>query len=136
MKGELETGDLRIIFDRRPTNVVVLDMDSGVSPIYGEQECTSSRANRHLQIDRDQPLYQQRYRIENMFGRLIKNWRHIHTRYDRCAHTFMSSPPSPSPSPRPPSSGYNPMSPEPGSGHIKHNVAMLGCAIVSTWAFS
>lgn len=27
-------------------------------------------------------------KIENMFGRL-KDWRRIHTRYDRCAHTFM-----------------------------------------------
>jgi len=25
-----------------------------------------------------------------MFGRL-KDWRRIHTRYDRCAHTFMSA---------------------------------------------
>jgi hypothetical protein len=29
-------------------------------------------------------------RIENMFGK-IKDWRRIHTRYDRCAHTFMSA---------------------------------------------
>ena len=28
--------------------------------------------------------------IENMFGK-IKDWRRIHTRYDRCAHTFMSA---------------------------------------------
>jgi len=34
-------------------------------------------------------LYRQRHKIENMFGRL-KDWRRIHTRYDRCAHTFMS----------------------------------------------
>ena len=29
-------------------------------------------------------------KIEIMFGR-IKDWRRIHTRYDRCAHTFMSA---------------------------------------------
>lgn len=29
-------------------------------------------------------------RVEIMFGRL-KDWRRIHTRYDRCAHTFMSA---------------------------------------------
>ena len=29
-------------------------------------------------------------RIENMFGRL-KDWRRIHTRYDRCAHTYFSA---------------------------------------------
>jgi transposase len=30
----------------------------------------------------------QRHKIENMFGK-IKDWRRIHTRYDRCARTFM-----------------------------------------------
>ncbi|MBA3446837.1 MAG: transposase, partial [Pseudaminobacter sp.] len=35
-------------------------------------------------------LYRRRHKIENMFGRL-KDWRRIHTRYDRCAHTFMSA---------------------------------------------
>jgi transposase len=29
-----------------------------------------------------------RHKIENMFSRL-KDWCRIHTRYDRCAHTFM-----------------------------------------------
>lgn len=28
--------------------------------------------------------------IENMFGKL-KDWRRITTRYDQCAHTFMSA---------------------------------------------
>ena len=31
-----------------------------------------------------------RSKIEIMFGRL-KDWRRIATRYDRCAHTFMSA---------------------------------------------
>ena len=30
------------------------------------------------------------HRTENMFGRL-KDWRRIHTRYDRCAHTVFSA---------------------------------------------
>jgi transposase len=38
---------------------------------------------------RQSPL-PQRHKIENMSGRL-KDWRRIHTRYDRCAHTFMSA---------------------------------------------
>jgi hypothetical protein len=38
----------------------------------------------------DQTLYRQRHKIENMFGKL-KDWRRIHTRYDRCAHTFFSA---------------------------------------------
>jgi transposase len=41
-------------------------------------------------IEHDRELYRQRHKIENMFGRL-KDWRHIHTRYDRCAHTFGSA---------------------------------------------
>ena len=38
----------------------------------------------------DRALYRQRHRIENMFGKL-KDWRRVHTRYDRCAHTFVSA---------------------------------------------
>jgi transposase len=41
-------------------------------------------------IPYDAELYKQRNRIERMFGRL-KDWRRIATRYDRCAHTFMSA---------------------------------------------
>src|SRR5665647_1852308 len=52
--------------------------------------CIPSKSNRKIQIDHDRVLYRQRHKIENMFGRL-KDWRRIHTRYDRCAHTFMSA---------------------------------------------
>ena len=52
--------------------------------------CIPSKANRKVQIPHDKVLYRPRHRIENMFGRL-KDWRRIHTRYDRCAHTFMSA---------------------------------------------
>ena len=52
--------------------------------------CIPSKANRKVQIPHDATLYRQRHKIENMFGRL-KDWRRIHTRYDRCAHTFMSA---------------------------------------------
>ena len=45
-----------------------------------------SKSNRKIQIEHDR----ERHEIENMFGRL-KDWRRIHTRYDRCAHTFMSA---------------------------------------------
>ena len=41
-------------------------------------------------IPHDAILYKQRHKIENMFGRL-KDWRRIHTRYDRCAHTYFSA---------------------------------------------
>ena len=47
--------------------------------------CIPSKANRKVAIPLDAVLYKQRHKIENMFGRL-KDWRRIHTRYDRCAH--------------------------------------------------
>ena len=52
--------------------------------------CIPSKANRKAPIPHDQTLYRQRHKIENMFGK-IKDWRRVHTRYDRCAHTFMSA---------------------------------------------
>jgi transposase len=56
----------------------------------GITACIPSRSNRKKPIEHDRVLYRQRHKIENMFGRL-KDWRRIHTRYDRCAHTFMSA---------------------------------------------
>ena len=52
--------------------------------------CIPSKSNRKIQIPHDRGLYRKRHKIENMFGKL-KDWRRIHTRYDRCAHTFMSA---------------------------------------------
>ena len=56
----------------------------------GITACIPSKSNRKKPIEHDRVLYLQRHKIENMFGR-IKDWRRIHTRYDRCAHTFMST---------------------------------------------
>jgi transposase len=56
----------------------------------GIAPCIPSKRNRKLPIPHDPVLYRQRHRIENMFGKL-KDWRRIHTRYDRCAHTFFSA---------------------------------------------
>jgi transposase len=58
--------------------------DRGITP------CIPSKSNRKVQIPHDRDLYRNRHKIENMFGKL-KDWRRIHTRYDRCAHTFMSA---------------------------------------------
>ena len=52
--------------------------------------CIPGRANRKAPIPYNADLYKQRNRIERMFGR-PKDWRRIATRYDRCAHTFMSA---------------------------------------------
>ncbi len=51
---------------------------------------TPSKSNRKIQIPHDRALYRKRHKIENMFGKL-KDWRRIHTRYDRCAHAFLSA---------------------------------------------
>ena len=56
----------------------------------GITACIPSKANRKIHIPHDRVLYRQRHKIENMFGKL-KDWRRIHTRYDRCAHTFFSA---------------------------------------------
>ena len=56
----------------------------------GIAACIPSKTNRKIQLEYDKALYRQRHKIENMFGRL-KDWRRVHTRYDRCAHTFMST---------------------------------------------
>ena len=56
----------------------------------GIAPCIPSKANRRTPIPHDRVLYRQRHKIENMFAKL-KDWRRIHTRYDRCAHTFFSA---------------------------------------------
>ena len=59
-------------------------IERGITP------CIPPRSNRKVQIEYDKQLYRQRHKIENVFGR-IKDWRRVATRYDRCAHTFMSA---------------------------------------------
>jgi len=52
--------------------------------------CIPSKANRKVQIPHAAVLYRRRHKIENKFGRL-KDCRRVHTRYNRCSHTFMSA---------------------------------------------
>jgi transposase len=59
-------------------------IERGITP------CIPPRSNRKVQYDYDKTLYKQRHKIENVFAR-IKDWRRVATRYDRCAHTFMSA---------------------------------------------
>ncbi len=63
----------------------------------GIAACIPSKANRKTAIPHDTVLYKQRHRIETMFGRL-KDWRRIHTRYDRCATPTSRQSASPQPS--------------------------------------
>jgi transposase len=52
--------------------------------------CIPPRSNRKAPSTYSKTLYKRRHKIENMFAKL-KDWRRIATRYDRCAHTFMSA---------------------------------------------
>ena len=56
----------------------------------GIAACIPSQSNRKAPIPHHPTLYRRRRKIEDMFGRL-KDWRRVHTRYDRCAHTFMAA---------------------------------------------
>ena len=49
-----------------------------------------AKANCKVQYHYDKAVYKKRHLVENLFAK-IKDWRRIHTRYDRCAHTFMSA---------------------------------------------
>jgi transposase len=53
----------------------------------GTAACIPSKRNRKVAIPHDAALYRQRHKVEIMFGRL-KDWRCIHTRYDRCAQVL------------------------------------------------
>ena len=52
--------------------------------------CIPSRRNRNKPIPYGKRLYRMRHKVENLFARL-KDWRRIATRYDRCAHVFLSA---------------------------------------------
>ena len=52
--------------------------------------CIPPKKNRKSKPPYNWHLYKKRHLIENMFAKL-KDWRRVATRYDRCAHTFMST---------------------------------------------
>ena len=56
----------------------------------GITPCIPPRSNRKVQYHYDKQVYKKRPLVENLFAK-IKDWRRIHSRYDRCAHTFMSA---------------------------------------------
>jgi len=57
---------------------------------HGITPCIPPHPLHKIQHGYDPTLYRQRHRIENLFARL-KDWRRIHTRYDRCADTFLAA---------------------------------------------
>lgn len=56
----------------------------------GIDPCIPPHPKHKIQQQYNPIFYRQRHKIENCFARL-KDWRRIHTRYDRCAHTFLSA---------------------------------------------
>jgi len=86
-----------LMFDAIPNAKTLLadkgydaDWFRGALTSRGIVPCIPPKSNRKATISFDRTLYRLRHKIENMFGKL-KDWRRIHTRYDRCAHTFMSA---------------------------------------------
>lgn len=90
------TGAAALLESLPPTNALLADKGYDADWLRDAladrkvEACIPSKSNRKIQIKHDSVLYRKRHRIENMFGKL-KDWRRIHTRYDRCAHTFMSA---------------------------------------------
>ncbi len=56
----------------------------------GTRPVIPPRSNRKVQYDYDKAAYKQRNVIERMFCRL-KDWRRIHTRFDRNVRNFMAA---------------------------------------------
>ena len=54
------------------------------------EPCIPARRNRNKTIPYCKRLYRMWHKVENLFARL-KDWRRIATRYDRCAHIFLSA---------------------------------------------
>ena len=56
----------------------------------GIPPCIPPGRNRNKRIPYSKRLYKMGHKVENLFARL-KDWGRIATRYDRCAHVFLSA---------------------------------------------
>ena len=99
-RNHLEISDFKgaaLIVDRLP-EAKALICDKGYDADWlraallarGIAPCIPPKSNCIEQIAYGRELYKTRHKVENMFGRL-KDWRRNHTRYDRCAHAFLSA---------------------------------------------
>jgi len=75
-----------LLADRAYSSIALRDALTG----RGINPCIPPHRKHKIQHGYDPALYRQRHKIENLFARL-KDWRRIHTRYDRCAHAFLSA---------------------------------------------
>ena len=79
-----------LMIDALP-NAKTLLGDKGNDADWLQDRCLHPvKTNRKVPIPHNVTLYRQRHKIEIMFGSLT-DWGRIHTRFDRCAHTFMSA---------------------------------------------
>ncbi len=58
--------------------------------VRGIDACIPARRGRRNPADHDAKLYRKRHRVENLFA-LLKDWRRVATRYDRCGELFLSA---------------------------------------------
>ncbi len=56
----------------------------------GITPCIPPKSSRKVQYHYDKAVDIKRHLVENLFAK-ITDWCRIHTRYDRCAHTFISA---------------------------------------------
>ncbi len=56
----------------------------------GKRACIPGRKQRKKPVKYDRRRYKRRNRIEIMFG-MLKDWRRVATRYDRCPKFFLSA---------------------------------------------
>ncbi len=95
------------VSDFKGADVLLADLPAGTEKVIGDRgydsnrirlslaernitACIPPKKNRKSKLPYNWHLYKKRHLIENMFAKL-KDWRRVATRYDRCAHTFMSA---------------------------------------------
>ena len=90
------TGAEVLLRDLPPATALIGDKgyDSYIiRSLLAEQDialCIPSRHNRNKSIPYGKRLYRMQHKVENLFAPL-KDWRRIATRYDHCAHVFLSA---------------------------------------------
>jgi len=88
----------KLVYEALPSSATHLIGDKGYDSdefrqalrAKGIKPCIPPRKNRKKPAQYCKKLYKTRHKVENFFGKL-KDWRRVATRYDRCAHTFMST---------------------------------------------
>jgi transposase len=78
------------MFDAIPDAKSLLSDKGYYADWFRIEPCIPPKSNRKAEVSFDPVLYKSRHKIENMFGK-FKDWRRVCTRYDRCAHTFITA---------------------------------------------